>query len=71
MCIRDSPQRDPRKHIVSIVYEVDAEGEPKGGDDAQDARFWPISDILEGRLVLAGDHGEIVERWLNQSIQSQ
>ena len=71
LMVMGDPQRDPRKHIVSIVYEVDAEGEPKGGDDAQDARFWPISDILEGRLVLAGDHGEIVERWLNQSIQSQ
>ena len=69
--VMGDPQRDPRKHIVSIVYEVDAEGEPVGGDDAQDARFWPIADILEGRLVLAGDHGEIVERWLNQSIQSQ
>ena len=71
LMVMGDPQRDPRKHIVSIVYEVDAEGEPEGGDDAQDARFWPISDILEGRLVLAGDHGEIVERWLNRSIQSQ
>ena len=56
---------------MSIVYEIDAEGEPMGGDDAQDAQFWPIADIMEGRLVLAGDHGEIVERWLNQPIQNQ
>ena len=56
MCIRD---------------RVEATGEPVGGDDASDARFWPIADILEGRLVLAGDHGEIVEAWLNQSIQNQ
>ena len=71
LMVMGDPQRDPRKHIVSIVYEVDATGIPVGGDDAQDARFWPISDILDGRLVLAGDHGEIVVRWLNQSIQSQ
>lgn len=71
LMVMGDPKRDPRKHIVSIVYEIDAAGEPQGGDDAQDARFWPISDILEGRLILAGDHGEIVERWLNQSIQNQ
>ena len=51
--------------------EVQAKGEPAGGDDAADARFWPIEDILEGRLVLAGDHGEIVEKWLNQSIRNR
>ena len=71
LMVMGEPERDPRKHIVSIVYEIDAEGEPVGGDDAQDAQFWPIADIMEGRLVLAGDHGEIVERWLNQSIESQ
>ena len=71
LMVMGDPKRDPRKHIVSIVYEIDAAGEPQGGDDAQDARFWPISDILEGRLILAGDHGEIVERWLNRSIQNQ
>ncbi|MEC7272445.1 MAG: NUDIX hydrolase [Candidatus Thermoplasmatota archaeon] len=71
LMVMGDPTRDPRKHIVSIVYEVEATGHPVGGDDAQDARFWPISEILEGRLVLAGDHGEIVEAWLNQSIQSQ
>ena len=71
LMVMGNPQRDPRKHIVSIVYEVEATGEPVGGDDASDARFWPIADILEGRLVLAGDHGEIVETWLNQSIQTQ
>ena len=71
LMVMGDPARDPRKHIVSIVYEVQATGHPVGGDDAQDARFWPISEILEGRLVLAGDQGEIVEAWLNQSIQNQ
>ena len=71
LMVMGEPERDPRKHIVSIVYEVEATGEPIGGDDASDARFWPIAEILEGRLVLAGDHGEIVETWLNQSIQTQ
>ena len=71
LMVMGDPDRDPRKHVVSIVYEVEAKGDPVGGDDAQDARFWPISEILEGRLVLAGDHGEIVARWLNQSNRNQ
>jgi len=62
--VKGDPNRDPRKHIVSIVYEVNAEGEPVGGDDAADARFWPISDVLNGSLEIAGDHVEILSKWL-------
>ena len=35
LMVMGDPQRDSRKHIVSIVYSVSvAEGEPKAGDDA-------------------------------------
>ena len=34
---KGDPNRDPRKHIVSIVYLIAADGEPVGGDDAADA----------------------------------
>ena len=61
---RGNPERDPRKHIVSIVYLVEAEGEPRGGDDAADARFWPIDMVLNGELEIAGDHTEILRDWL-------
>ncbi len=61
---RGNPERDPRKHIVSIVYLVEAEGEPRGGDDAADARFWPIEAVLNGELEIAGDHTEILRDWL-------
>ena len=61
---RGNPERDPRKHIVSIVYLVEAEGEPIGGDDAADARFWPIDMVLNGELEIAGDHTEILRDWL-------
>ncbi|MEE3083644.1 MAG: NUDIX hydrolase [Candidatus Thermoplasmatota archaeon] len=61
---RGNPERDPRKHIVSIVYLVEAEGEPIGGDDAADARFWPIDAVLNGELEIAGDHTEILRDWL-------
>ena len=63
---KGDPARDPRKHIVSIVYLVEAEGEPVGGDDAADARFWPIELILDGELPIAGDHMDILRDWLSE-----
>lgn len=59
--------RDPRKHIVSIVYEIEvsAEQQPIAGDDAADAKFWPIQSIVEGELEMAGDHLQIITNWLN------
>ena len=69
LMVMGDPMRDPRKHIVSIVYEltVDEHSVPTGGDDAVDARFWPINDILERRVPMAGDHFEIIKKWLDES----
>ena len=63
---KGDPDRDPRKHIVSIVYLIAAEGDPVGGDDAADAKFWPIDLILDGELPIAGDHMEILRDWLSE-----
>lgn len=66
LMVMGNPKRDPRKHIVSIVYEVEVQdGEPKAGDDAADARFWPLSEVLSGQVELAGDHLEIIKNWFN------
>ena len=65
VCVRGDPARDPRKHVVTIVYLVNAEGEPTAGDDAADAKFWPIDSILDGELQMAGDHQQIIKNWLN------
>ena len=42
--VKGDPQRDPRKHMVSIIYEVDVpDGTPfKAGDDAAAAQFYKI-----------------------------
>ena len=62
LMVMGDPARDPRKHIVSIVYSVTVdEGEPRAGDDAADARFWPINAILNGEVPMAGDHLQIVK----------
>ena len=66
LMVMGNPTRDPRKHIVSIVYEVEVKNsEPQAGDDAADARFWPLEEVLSGQVELAGDHLEIIKNWFN------
>ena len=65
LTVRGDPKRDPRRHIVSIFYvvEVDEDAEPKGGDDAREARFYDFKNILENeKNKIAFDHyGVMVE----------
>jgi 8-oxo-dGTP diphosphatase len=55
------PARDPRKHTISTVYIGWAEGEPKGSDDASEARGFPVSELPAD---LCFDHGTIVADYL-------
>ena len=66
LMVRGDPDRDPGKHIVSIVYaiEVSDDQEPQAGDDAADAKFWPIETVFDGSLEFAGDHLDILTSWL-------
>ena len=50
------PRRDTRRHTISTVFLGRSEGEPRGGDDAAEARAFPWS-ALPG---LAFDHAEIL-----------
>jgi len=54
-CYSD-PRRDPRGHMVSIVYVAAAEGEPRGGDDVGEARAFAPDSPPE----LAFDHDRIL-----------
>jgi len=69
LMVMGDPDRDPRKHIVSIVYEIEVSEDqhPKAGDDAADAKFWPIKTVLSGEVELAGDHLDILTAWLKPS----
>ena len=51
------PSRDPRRHTISTVYLATAEGEPRGGDDAAEARAFPWT-ALPAPVVF--DHGTIL-----------
>lgn len=52
----DATDRDPR-NSVTFAYAVEAEGELKAADDAQEAFWFDLGDLPS----LAFDHGEIVE----------
>jgi 8-oxo-dGTP diphosphatase len=51
------PSRDPRRHTISTVYLASASGEPRGGDDAAEARAFAW-DALPEPIVF--DHREIL-----------
>jgi 8-oxo-dGTP diphosphatase len=55
------PARDPRRHTLSTVYIGWAEGAPRAGDDAADARPFPLSALPPD---LAFDHATILDDYL-------
>ena len=64
LTVRGDPKRDPRRHIVSIFYivNVDPDAQPKGGDDAKDAKFYDLKDIIENQKdKMAFDHYGVIE----------
>ena len=50
------PRRDPRRHTISTVFLGRASGEPRGGDDAAEARAFPWTALPD----LVFDHAEIL-----------
>lgn len=52
------PTRDLRLHTISTVFIADAEGEPKGGDDAKNARIFNIKELPS---PLCFDHDKILK----------
>ena len=60
--IYSDPARDPRFHTASVVYVAKAKGEPKGGDDAKEAKLYSLDAIPMEKLVF--DHTKIVQDYL-------
>jgi 8-oxo-dGTP diphosphatase len=56
------PGRDPRMNVVTVGYLAVLRdvGEIAAGTDAADAALTPVSDVLNGKLQLAFDHGRLV-----------
>ncbi len=56
------PARDPRQHTASTVFIANATGNPQGGDDALQAKYF-TRDALP-KLVF--DHQQIVDDFFNR-----
>ncbi|EDP76348.1 8-OXO-dGTPase domain (mutT domain) [Hydrogenivirga sp. 128-5-R1-1] len=63
--VYSDPRRDPRFHVVSVVFVGDAEGEPKAGSDAKEVRVFSLEDIPLDRLVF--DHKRIILDFLRRA----
>jgi len=62
--IYSDPKRDPRFHTASAVYVTTAQGEPKGEDDAKEAKVYALDAIPFEKLVF--DHAQIVRDYLQK-----
>ncbi|KAL0481971.1 ADP-ribose pyrophosphatase [Acrasis kona] len=77
IAVAGDPKRDPRGHTVSIIYAVttktQALEELKFGDDAAEAQFYPIKDIIKKAEAgdLAFDHGDILINNVIPHLQNQ
>ena len=57
VCVASEPDRDPRQHVVSVVYIVEAEGEPVAADDAKNIGWFNINNLPK----MAFDHEKIIK----------
>ena len=63
--VYSDPNRDPRFHVASVVFECVARGEPEGSDDAKVARIFSYDNIPFDKLVF--DHPKILKDYLNDT----
>lgn len=52
------PDRDPRRHTMSVVYVGEADGEPRAGDDAGEAAYYPLDKLPE---PIVFDHNLVID----------
>ncbi len=56
--VYSDPKRDPRFHVVSVVFVCDAEGEPKAEDDAKKVKIYSLEELPLDLLTF--DHKRIL-----------
>ncbi|GAB2999767.1 NUDIX domain-containing protein [Saccharothrix stipae] len=73
--VYDTPDRDPRGRVVSVAFAAVLDHMPAavGGDDARQARWWPVAEVMSvGFGRLAFDHDQVlndaVELFMAQGI---
>lgn len=62
--VYSDPSRDPRFHVVSIVYTADGVGDLRGGDDAKVAKVFKLDELPE---KICFDHREIIADYISRN----
>ena len=67
ICVAGAPDRDPRKHVVSIVYHVDVDPNDtvQAADDAASAKWYPLDEVLS-TFDMAFDHKQILDKFIKK-----
>jgi len=67
ICVNGAPDRDPRKHVVTIAYHVhvDPTHEVKAGDDAATAKWYDLKEVNE-TYDMAFDHKDILRKFIGK-----
>ena len=62
VCVRGKPDRDPRYHMISIVYlvTVDPSVKPVAQDDAASAEWYDLREVMTKPERFAFDHHSIL-----------
>ncbi len=60
--VYSDPGRDPRGHVVSVVFVGDAQGKPEAGSDARKVHVFKLEDLPFGNLVF--DHQRILRDFI-------
>ena len=60
--VYSQPDRDPRRHTVSIVFTANGQGLPNAADDALEIRLFTVDTLP---MELAFDHKQILEDYKN------
>lgn len=73
LTVQDTPDRDPRGRVVTLVYVLSYWGEReklnvKAMDDAEEFRWFKLSDILNNAVPLAFDHLESIQKFARRQI---
>lgn len=65
------PERDSRKHVISIVYElkVDDFSVLKAGDDAAEAEFVNINELVNSPEKFSFDHFDILRDFIKSKTE--
>jgi 8-oxo-dGTP diphosphatase len=67
--VYSDPQRDPRKHIMTVVFVgIIIEGSEKAGDDAATVEWIDLADI--GKRQIAFDHSTILRDYQKWKLSS-